>query len=84
MNSLEMEVVKHTEKGGAHIKLNSDGDNLGFLYLSEEQYKTLKGVLTSGCLKNSVNFNLKNSFDTEDYINDDNPFVLDLYNEDNS
>lgn len=84
MNNLEIEVVKHTDSGGAHIKLNSDGDNLGFLYVNADQYKSLKSVLTAGCFKNSIDFNLKNSFDVEDFSNDDDPFALDLYNEDNS
>lgn len=85
MNNLELEVVKHTDNGGAHIKLNTGSDNLGFLYLTADQFKAIRGIITSGCLKNDIEFTFKNNLEAEfNSYDDEDIFNIDFYNEDNS
>ena len=82
MNSLELEVLKFTGNGNVHVKVNSDNDDLGILYLTANQFKEIKSLLTSGCHNQSVDFSVKNIFDDSEYLDDDF-YNLDTYSEDN-
>jgi hypothetical protein len=63
MNSLELEVISQTGNGGAHVKLNDNGENLGILYLDKNQLNTLIGILITGSFNKEVDFTVKNPFE---------------------
>ncbi len=77
MNSLELEIDKFTSNGGVHVKVNSDRENLGILYLTEEQFNSIKRIITSGCFTNNIDFEIKNPFDVDEELEDD---IFDLKN----
>jgi predicted enzyme involved in methoxymalonyl-ACP biosynthesis len=62
MNRLELEVVTVTKDGGAHVKLNDNGENLGILYLDKKQLSTIIGVLTVGSFNKEIDFSVVNPF----------------------
>jgi hypothetical protein len=72
MNSLELEVVTLTSGGGAHVKLNDDGENLGILYLDKRQLEAIIGILTVGSFNKEINFSINNPF-SEDELDEDLP-----------
>lgn len=63
MNSLELEVVSKTPNGGAHVKINDAGDNLGILYLDKRQLESIISILTTGSFTKDVPFSIKNPFE---------------------
>jgi hypothetical protein len=65
MNSLELEVVNLTSRGGAHVKINDAGDNLGILYLDKKQFEAIIGILTTGSFNKDIDFIINNPFDIE-------------------
>jgi hypothetical protein len=83
MNSLELEVLKFTDSGNVHVKVNSDNDDLGMLYLTAKQFKEIKTLLISGCHGQSIDFSIKNIFDDQEY-SDDEFYSLNNYSENNS
>jgi hypothetical protein len=72
MNKLELEVVTLTKGGGAHVKLNDDGENLGILYLDKRQLDAIIGVLTVGTFNKEIDFSVINPF-FEDNAEEDLP-----------
>jgi len=72
MNSLELEVVTLTGEGGAHVKLNDAGENLGILYLDKGQLEAIIGILTVGSFNKEIDFSVKNPF-SEDVFEEDLP-----------
>lgn len=70
MNSLELEVVSRTKAGGAHVKINDGGENLGVLYLDRNQYETIKGILTAGAFQKDVDFIISNPFEDAEDVED--------------
>ena len=83
MNSLELEVLKFTGNGNVHVKVNSDNDDLGVLYLTANQFKQIKTLLIAGCHNQSIDFSIKNIFDDSEYLDDDF-YNVDDYSENNS
>jgi hypothetical protein len=77
MNSLELEIAKFTGNGGVHVNVNSERENLGILYLTEEQFNLIKKIFTTGCFSSSIDFEIKNPFTVDDYEEED---IFDLKN----
>lgn len=66
MNSLELLVKSKTSSGAVHLELKSSGDDLGILYLSEEQYNSIIHILRSGCFNKDVDFNIEDPYNNEE------------------
>ncbi len=67
MNSLELEVISVAKSGATHVKLNSDLDDLGVLYLDKQQFETIRRILARGCFENNIDFDIKNPFEVDEY-----------------
>jgi hypothetical protein len=67
MNSLEFEVISVAKNGAAHVKINSDLDNLGVLYLDKHQFEPIRRIFARGCFENNIDFNIKNPFEVDEF-----------------
>ena len=75
MNSLELLVKNRTDKGSVHLELKSSGDELGILYLTQDQYNDLVCVLRTGCFNKEVDFHLDDPYNAEDdEVEENNPY----------
>lgn len=66
MDSLQINVVNKTQKGVVHAQVTSSGDDLGLLYLTEDQYITLTSLLRTGCFNKEVDFTVVDPYNTDD------------------
>lgn len=76
MNSLELTVTNKTTRGAVHLNIKSSGDDLGILYLSEDQYNDIISILRSGCFNKEVDFQINNPYNSEDEDEDDSLFSI--------
>lgn len=66
MNSLELFIKNKTNNGSVHLEIKSSGDELGMLYLSEEQFNTLVNILRTGCFNKEVDFTVNDPYNREE------------------
>lgn len=70
MSSIELDVTNKTSSGAIHLQIRGAGDDLGVLYLSEDQYFELVKILRAGCFAKDVDFSINDPYNRED--EDDN------------
>lgn len=75
MNSLSLLVKQKTSNGSVHLEVNSSGNELGVLYLSEEEYLKLVQVLRVGCFNKDVDFSVNDPYNIEEE-NEDNSHIF--------
>jgi len=76
MNSLELTVSNKTAKGAVHLNIKSSGDDLGILYLTENQYNDFISILRSGCFTKEVDFEVNDPYNSEDEEDDNLSFSI--------
>jgi hypothetical protein len=76
MNSLDLKVVNKTKTGAVHLEVNSSGENLGVLYLSEEQFTNIVSVLRVGCFNKDIDFQLKDPYNVEEETGEDDLHII--------
>jgi hypothetical protein len=76
MNSLDLKVVNKTKTGAVHLEVNSSGENLGVLYLSEEQFTDIVGVLRVGCFNKDIDFQLNDPYNIEEEVIEDDLHII--------
>lgn len=72
MSSLELEVKGKTSAGAVHLQVKSSGDELGLLYLTNDQYLNLLKILRVGCFNKEVDFSVKDPYNSEEDVEEDN------------
>lgn len=72
MDSLELTVVNRADNGAVHAQIKSSGDDLGLLYLTENQYNCLVNILRTGCFNKDVDFSIDNPYNSEEDEEDSN------------
>lgn len=78
MQSLEIIVSGKTQSGVVHAQLKSSGDDLGVLYLTENQYNTLANILRTGCFNKEVDFAVVDPYNSDEEEDDlQNFFTID-------
>lgn len=70
MDSLEIVVSNKTPNGVVHAQLKSSGDDLGVLYLTEQQYNTLTNILRTGCFNKEVDFIVEDPYNSDEEEDD--------------
>jgi hypothetical protein len=71
MNSLELFVKNKTKSGAVHLELKSSGDELGILYLSEEEYEKIISILRVGCFNKEVDFLINDPYNSDEETEED-------------
>lgn len=72
MNSLELEVKSRTQSGAVHLQIKSSGDELGLLYLTDQQYIELLKILRVGCFNKEVDFSVNDPYNVEEDSEEEN------------
>jgi len=71
MTSLEIEVKDKTKSGAVHLQVKSSGDDLGILYLSEDQYNEFVKILRAGCFNKEVDLSVVDPYNIEEEYEDE-------------
>lgn len=65
MNSIELNVTSRTSRGGVHVQVKADRDDIGVLYLTKEQYINLSNLLQVGCFNKDIDFIVTDPYNEE-------------------
>jgi hypothetical protein len=73
MNNFLLKVVEKTNNNNYHCKVFVDGNESGILYLTEDQFLELSGIISRGCNDRDITYKIENNFDfvEEDFELDD-------------
>ena len=66
MNNLSLSVKQKTSNGSVHLEIKSSENELGVLYLSEEEYLKLVQILRVGCFNKEVDFSVDDPYNVEE------------------
>jgi hypothetical protein len=66
MNSIELNVTNRTSKGGVHVQVKADNDDIGILYLTKEQYVNISNLLQVGCFNKDIDFSVNDPYNDEE------------------
>jgi len=66
MNSIELTVTNRTPRGGVHVQLKADKDDIGVLYLSKDQYINFSNLLQVGCFNKDIDFQVVDPYNIEE------------------
>ena len=76
MTSLELTVTNKTAKGAVHLDIKSSGDDLGILYLTNEQYTDIISILRSGCFNKEVDFKIVDPYNSDEEEDSDPLYTI--------
>jgi len=63
MNNFLLKVVDKTNSNNYHCKIFVDGNESGILYLTENQFLELSGIISRGCNEKDIPYKIENNFD---------------------
>ena len=63
MNNFLLKVVEKTNNNNYHCKVYVDGNESGILYLTENQFLELSGIISRGCIDREIPYEIDNDFD---------------------
>jgi hypothetical protein len=63
MNNFLLKVVDKTNNNNYHCKIFVDDNESGILYLTENQFIELSGIISRGCNEKDIPYKIENSFD---------------------
>jgi len=66
MNNLSLLVKQKTSNGSVHLEIKSSENELGVLYLSEEEYLKLIQIMRVGCFNKEVDFSVNDPYNSEE------------------
>lgn len=66
MNNLSLSVKQKTSNGSVHLEIKSSENELGVLYLSEEEYLKLIQIMRVGCFNKEVDFSVNDPYNVEE------------------
>lgn len=66
MNNLSLLVKQKTSNGSVHLEIKSSDNELGVLYLSEEEYLKLVQIMRVGCFNKEVDFSVNDPYNVEE------------------
>jgi hypothetical protein len=65
MNGIELIVTNKTPRGGVHVQVKTDKDDIGILYLTKDQFIGLSNVLQVGCFNKDIDFQVVDPYNTD-------------------
>ena len=63
MNNFLLKVVEKTNSNNYHCKVYVDGNESGIMYLTEDQFLELSGIISRGCNDREIAYKIENDFD---------------------
>lgn len=66
MNNLELVITNKTKSGSVHLQLKCDKDDIGVLYLTNEQYTDFVNILRIGCFNKNIELSVSDPFGEEE------------------
>lgn len=66
MNNLSLSVKQKTSNGSVHLEIKSSDNELGVLYLSEEEYLKFIQIMRVGCFNKEVDFSVNDPYNIEE------------------
>jgi hypothetical protein len=62
MNNIRLEVSERTKNNCVHLRVYADKDDLGFLYLDQNQYSKILGIFRAGCFSKEIELNITDPY----------------------
>jgi hypothetical protein len=76
MNNLSLSVKQRTPNGSVHLEVKSSNNELGILYLSEEEYLKLVQILRVGCFNKEVDFSVDDRYTNADEVDEEQSHIF--------
>jgi uncharacterized protein YlbG (UPF0298 family) len=62
METLELVATEKTKLGNVHMHVKTNKEDLGVLYLNQEQFEAFSNILKSGCFNKNVDLTITDPF----------------------